>query len=384
MGITLGVVLISGGLHDVASGQGRLLRAGLPQVIGAGVEFTHVGAAAFGPGGLVAVAQPQDATVLVFSIASPDHPVTTLGRRGEGPGEFRTPGLLGWRKDTLWVTDWGRPRIEFFASRNWSIASRVVGVPGVRAPGWRFRTPVGLLGDSTIVHYPSVTPAQLPAAGSAMPILLAMPDGRRADTVAMLNPDQQHFCVVGDRNGGRAASCSGQPITAENFVTIGENGTRLLLLLQAARGVKGGGAIVRVLRPDGRVVFERALSFAVRAVTNQEWDSVLTVWSRSFSQDVWSTERLARRGLSKVLRKPVNHPMVDQAVLGRDGTVWIREARPAKDGHRWHILNPDGTTLGVVTLPSKLRVLDADRTQCLGVMADADGVESLVRLSITQ
>jgi hypothetical protein len=40
--------------------------------------------------------------------------VRTLGRRGEGPGEFLTAGGLGWLGDTLWAHDGANLRVTLF------------------------------------------------------------------------------------------------------------------------------------------------------------------------------------------------------------------------------------------------------------------------------
>lgn len=361
-----------------ASAQVRQLQPSAPQVIGAAHEFTSLREAALGPRGLLAVTQPRDAAVLLFDLARPDRPVATLGRRGDGPGEFRTPGDLGWHGDTLWVSDRGRARIEFYAAPRWSVSSRSVVPPALRGKGWRFVAPIGYLRDSTLLHVPNRFPGQGPFTPTTMPVLLTPPDGLVTDTIAILHPQDDLFCVTGDRSGGSAGSCSAQPIVSEDFVRVGRAGEWVLLLLQSGMTAP----VLRVVRHDGAEVYRTTLPFAPRRVTNRQWDSVVTVWSKAFAEDVWTTPARARAGLAAVLRRPEFHPVVDQALLGVDGVAWIRASGEGSGQRRWQLIGPTGTTLGWVMLDADLRLLDASATEAIAVRTDRDGVPTLLRIGI--
>ena len=63
--------------------------------------------------GIVAVAQPEDHVVKLFL---PNGRIRTVGREGEGPGDFRTPIKVGWDLDTLWVIDGVLQRVSVFRS----------------------------------------------------------------------------------------------------------------------------------------------------------------------------------------------------------------------------------------------------------------------------
>lgn len=362
--------------------QSRQFQASALQVIGAAHEFTSIGEAALGPRGLVAVTQPRDANVLLFDLARPDRPVATLGRRGDGPGEFRTPGHLGWRGDTLWVSDRGRARIEFYVAPRWSVSSMSVMPPTLRGRSWRFVAPVGYLGASTLLYLPSRFPGQAPFAPTAMPVLLTRPNGLVIDTIAILHAQDDLFCVTGDRSGGAAGSCSEQPIVSRNFVRIGRAGESVLLALQSGDPGTAVRPEVRVVRHDGTQVYRTPLELGSRRVSNREWDSIVTVWSKSFAQDVWTTPALARQGLSVVLRRPESYPAVDQALLGPDGVAWIGASAGRSGRRRWQLIGPAGTALGSIMLDANLRLLDASATEAMAVRTDRDGVPTLVRIEI--
>lgn len=84
------------------------------------------------------VSQPALSQVLVFD--SLGQLSATLGRRGDGPGEFRDLLSIGTLGDTLYVTDRGRQRVTYFrdgqllGSRRWiaDVAPRFAGNSGLR------------------------------------------------------------------------------------------------------------------------------------------------------------------------------------------------------------------------------------------------------------
>lgn len=74
--------------------------------------FSRIGGLAVGPDCYVHGSQPQHREVMVFT---PEGDlVRRIGREGDGPGEFRSPGTVGWHGDTLWVIDAVSQRITWF------------------------------------------------------------------------------------------------------------------------------------------------------------------------------------------------------------------------------------------------------------------------------
>lgn len=65
--------------------------------------FPSVLSLAVGPGGDVYTLHAQEAQVRRWT--RDGEPAGTIGREGEGPGEFTRPSALGFFGDTLWVMD---------------------------------------------------------------------------------------------------------------------------------------------------------------------------------------------------------------------------------------------------------------------------------------
>ena len=81
----------------------------LVRINGMNNDFSRFGPIPASASGHLAVAQPQDGTVLVF--AADGRQLATVGRKGGGPGEFRGINQLGWSGDTLWVADYSNNRL---------------------------------------------------------------------------------------------------------------------------------------------------------------------------------------------------------------------------------------------------------------------------------
>ncbi|WP_419940238.1 6-bladed beta-propeller [Candidatus Palauibacter sp.] len=124
--------------------------------------------------------------------------ISTIGGRGDGPGEFRRPVAMGRLSDTLWVADRGRSRLSFF------------GVDGVYLRSVRF----SIISGPTVVmpqrafsgrRIASVPYLSAGIAGQidSLPILLFDEDGTVQDTIAWQTLGQVTVSIATrEENGG--------------------------------------------------------------------------------------------------------------------------------------------------------------------------------------
>ena len=357
--------------------QSAALRLGPAVPIGASHDFTYITHAALGPNGEVAVAQPRDGTVQLFHLADPSRPVVSAGRRGEGPGEFGSVGQVGWIGTQLWVTDGSRPRAEFFDPRGRVIGSRAFDRPSSSARNTRFFAPTAMLRDSVALFVPSATagPVALApgAADAVVPILLHQPRQNRYDTLAQIRPVRSVMVLVGDRG----ASVSSQPLVGTDFVRTGVDGQRILLVLQSSPTVPDGRVRVEVRTARGELVFGSDLGLRGQEVTSREWDALFARYVASNTGDTWSTSALATAGLHAALHRPRYLPVMADAVLGQDGTIWLQKYGERGKDAEWLVLSPAGAVQGSVVLPAATRVLDVTADRVIASSRDADDVETL-------
>lgn len=67
---------------------------------------------ALSPDGLLYAAHGGEATIRRWT--ADGAPAGSVGRRGEGPGEFRVPYQVGFFGDSLWVWDFAGSRVSYF------------------------------------------------------------------------------------------------------------------------------------------------------------------------------------------------------------------------------------------------------------------------------
>jgi hypothetical protein len=74
---------------------------------------------------------------------------------------------------------------------------------------------------------------------------------------------------------------------------------------------------------------------------------------------------------------PREMPAIDALQVDEEGNVWVQEpGRPGADGpRRWTVFDPDGAARGTVELPSELRVMQIGRDWMLGLALDDDAAE---------
>ena len=79
---------------------------------------------------------------------------------------------------------------------------------------------------------------------------------------------------------------------------------------------------------------------------------------------------------------PPTYPPVTAAVLGEDGTVWLRGAVGDQGHIDWMVMGERGQIVGIVNLHGSLTILVATREMIWGVQYDATGVPFIRRLRI--
>lgn len=240
--------------------------------------------------------------------------------------------------------------------------------------------------DSTLLFFPSVRLGVAERSGldihTAFPILMVHSNPLSVDTIARISLLLGEVVLHGDREGGTAGSYATGPFVSRNFAESGVNGSRILLVLQAAAGVPDNQTLIRVLSAKGAVVFAKRLDLPRRPVTDDEWDDLLDRWSTFYAKDVWSTKSLALAGLKKALVRSPFHPLVTDAVLGKDGTVWLRLEKEVDDSATWMVLDSRGKDVGSIRLPKKQRVIAATRHLAVATFLDGDDIPHLVKFGV--
>jgi hypothetical protein len=322
-------------------------------------EFFRVSDAKFLPGGDIVVANAGTDEVRLYS---PEGDLLqSIGREGEGPGEFRRIlGLFLLRGDSIGVWEYGG-RISLLGSD--LTFSRIVSLPHNI---WELRS----LGDSTILgemSYPSMAAHE---GGNALirepiPIVLCSLEGDAVDTVAVGAGFEEFMWsnASGDGAGSRPLFGKESHLASwRNEIYMGSADAMEFRVLSSA------GQLRKIIRV---AAFDLSLSSQdVEAERETRRSPESPAWIRDLVND---------------LPSPSKRPAYSSFLIDHDGFVWLEmfRARTEREEMRtWMVFHPDGEWLGKVTTPTDFRVFDIGPWGLLGVRTDDLEVEHVQLLSL--
>ena len=363
----------------------------LGSVDGGEVTFAPVWDLDVGPGGRIYLVQGWVPEVSVFL---PDgRPAGTIGRAGEGPGEFpMSPLRLGWRGDTLWVSD--RFTTHFFSAdgaavRQVSFETRVPSEGSIFRPG----TP---LVDASFLPQRSVTSdSRLFYLADGVPLVRLSTSGEIVDTLAIVDQHLAPFTIVRKRDAnGWGGVLLRHPLAysgGESQLPVAANpdGTAVVLLGAVRDGREDARFDLLKIRFDGDTLLHRSISYAPRRITQNEETRLREGFGALLAGDYYpdsmrrpmsarESERKRRLGFD-LITFPEHHPPVRKIVAGHDGSIWLlRESSPSP-ADLWEIYGEDGRLEGSVRITGtvsaipwnpRLEIFRATRTEVWGMTTD--------------
>jgi hypothetical protein len=319
---------------------------------------------AVAPDGRVAVMQPAESSVWIFSPSG--ERLGEFGRDGAGPGEFRSVSMIGWRGDTLWVADGQLHRVTFFAPGEDAV---VVGGAGRQIERYtRVPLPAGdghwllfrqwMLDPELRQHRQEIWSAD----GEWQPVtkLAELRDG----------PD-----MLPSTMRGLAGGWGEQPFAEHPLHVIAPDVSSVTTVrrdLGRASSSAGRYTVTRV-GMDGDTVFHRTHPVPLEPLTRQTRDAVVESFLSSDNvQRSGSSPAALRRDVLAGVRFPDYHPPMSRAVVGVDGTTWMRGPDRRDGTVRWTVLDGAGAPTRAVITDRELGMFGGGR---LPIMAPhEDGV----------
>jgi hypothetical protein len=334
--------------------------------------------------GRMAIAQRQSFNVRFFSPEG--EPIGSIGREGQGPGEFTTVHRLGWIADTLYAYDFNQRRFTLIDSGFNYIRYIYVPTSARPAPEMADRfpqfstvfggalyadgsvygelagaNPAGLgdhdrtrptygrvAEDGTILSYfqfstgPQITPVEVP---------VQLPDGSSA--VGMVSP------VV-------------MPMPERPILRLADNGTRMAHLYVSMEGPNAGTFELLLEDVFEGPLYTRRYPFDPIVLTQTMRDSIL-----ADRFDGAPDDPIARVVRENAVFPPMIPPVVGM-VHGADDRLWIRLADRGEE-RPYLILDSMGEPEAELVLPTHSRIAVADRSHIWVIERDDFGVESLLR-----
>jgi hypothetical protein len=279
----------------------------------------------------------------------------SVGREGDGPGEFRNLRLAGsFAGDSLLAYDMRLRRATVFTADLTLVRSNTI-------PEARETTrSVGVLSDGSFVLARS--PASVSAGGLArMPwsIDVLTPEGEVRVSLGVF-PGSEGYAVV-PPDGGYTGI--GVPFGRDVAFAVGRD--RIVVGTDDAfsfRHYDASGAVVRVIRLDQQSA----------PVDPAELESII---AGIRSRDIGRLTPYRDQALAEMPRHTTK-PAFRSPLIDRDLNLWVRSYANSFPGSAsWTVFDPEGKLVALVELPGILEVLDVTETQLLATVRDELGVE---------
>lgn len=285
----------------------------------------------------------------------------SVGRDGEGPGEFRGLGTLAVLPgDSVAAHDWRLGRTAYFGPDGMFVRSVNIDFPAGRP------IPIGRFADGTWLCQRAFTFAP-GEDGSAiirdtLAYLVFNASGALRDSIGSFPAPEFYI-----RTAGRSAMATSLPFgrTTEAAV-VGD------------RFYAGHTERYEILRytPRGDVELIVRLGRPPVALGTADLD-------RYKAERLDGAEPAVRQQTARNLEEmpyPSTYPAFADLTVDPDGNLWVLDyAAPGSEERRWTVFSPEGRALGSVITPPGLRVLEIGRDYVLGVWQDELDVE-FVRL----
>lgn len=320
-----------------------------------------------GRDGGIAVAQPQDGIVRFFS--ADGEALGAFGRKGDGPGEFRSVRSMGWVHDTLWVWDVGLRRTTLIGPTRRFLRQLIAK-----------RSPPGELPSVADPEGYQIMPAPLALAADGSSLRSGAKDGNgllvRVDSAAtpLKIVARTSTSAEIDRKQVRAG---GEVMAADMFpngpFTDVSGGGELVVIVRAhLDGPMASNLDVTVLRADGDTTYSRTYPYDAAPIPSRVRDSALAALGAAIAQAPAEVRAAARNAYM-----PPVYPPVAGVLIGDDGEVWI-QLRDTDVGRRYVVLDEKGDPVGVLTLKPNERVAAVAGNSVWVLEANADDIQSVV------
>ena len=288
--------------------------------------------------------------------------IRTLGRLGDGPGEFDSPASAGYVADRIWVRDVGRG-YQLFDARTYALVGAV-------AMGPTSGSRPGLTSDSTSFHYTEGESARVSiydrTGARRVPIDLTLRQAGDRSEVQV-----QELSPRGMPTGRMVAHTVSSPLNTYTQLALVPGGSEVVVLEASElwNGSPGQLTIRRIPTATGRVSAAVTVSLPPRHVTSSEADSLIAQLPPSIRWRAAREPGLRNQYRAKA-KVPSTYPAFQYFMPSADGVLWLTEH--ASPDTRLIVDATTGEPLMRVRLPKGMRVVAVSRTHAWGVALDAN------------
>ena len=321
------------------------------------------------PDGELIVVEAQSQELRVFD--SGGRFVRTIGRQGEGPGEFgRLAKLADVEADTVWTWDSRLSRLTWFRTDGDLLGDRRLMI------GDFLVAELTRLADGThlaaLVNFAAANDAERFYVAPE-PLMLLDADGEPVDSLRNVGGLDMMVTRSRSDNGRTMVMITPVPLgrgtsyaTSADRVYTGWNGEYRIV----ARTLSGTPSMV-ILALGLQPPLDAA---EVAALRERRMESCPT---ETCEQNV--------RTLFDDFERPERRPAFSAFEVDADDNLWVAEYVPTDEpATGWHVFSPEGELLGHVTVPSRLTVHEIGSDYILGVQENELDVPFVRRFPLTR
>ena len=331
--------------------------------------------------GRVFVLEPNSAAVSVWSREG--DPLFSIGRPGQGPGDFVFPDRIHVGTNGFFVREGSR---FTYYNGDGTLLRTAPGIPTAASfQGWRIRT-FGILGDGSFLGFPTLGAAvrlgwlgDEPVSGLPLLSVAKLEGSWVMDTVYVLDTRNESFGVRDPRSGSPHQGMFGSQRFGDNDLFEFDPGSATVLILRR----NTGPGRIELLEVDavGDTVWNRALAFAPLELDEARVGRWVNEVAEVFSQGPHRVPGPEARGLVREsLYVPEYLPVAAAFTVASSGQIWLKGWEQGDSLRVWYSIDRGDMVSPPrkVLAPEWFWVLDATATHVWGVWTDSLGVPYVV------
>jgi hypothetical protein len=387
--------------------------------------FTRVASALWDEDGNIYIVEAAERQIRVYDELGRMR--TSIGRRGNGPGEFRSVPRIQVLGDTIWALDRTQQRITLFSRNGRLLEEHAFEPPLVQVPveavfsgsaDMRSGTQVyaaimphyaldGRVLSSELIETGGRREAGSVDTGSVrVPRLVFEPSGVIRDSLGWYVRAPPHVVAVRTLSAGGKRYVVPPPpldiplsqLTAVGVITVERTvpSKRVAARFRVTSVTAWGDTVYSLafrydpLGYPSAVLDSLALSSAwapwavpQRPATKVGWWEIGWQLAPEGNQQTVAEARMAQGRIRARMRYPPFQPPIQELFAGSDGSLWLRREETGGTTYRWMYLDRHGRMQGVAEFPrSGFALLFGEHDRLLARVTDDDGIPWVIGYKI--
>lgn len=380
----LASAILSGGVvpADTTTPRWGLTRERVFGAEGVGPSLTRIQDVLAGRAGTLYVLDASEPYLHAFAVSGLRR--WSVGRRGDGPQEFRTPSVLGHDGQTLWVADRGFRRFTRFDPAG-KLGTHIV-LANRGGPSFQNADPLALVGGDSILAMQVVgSTSSWTGESQEIAVLRGSLATGRSERLALFTASYGRSSIrarVSAAGGGSGQTFMPQPFNDDPIVQASRDGRSVVIVHRTVNDSPFFS--VTVILGPGDTLFAREYPYEQTRLDDREFGAAI--------ERISQPRPGAPRGIAynkDDIRvgafRPKTFPPVASLKTASDGTTWLlREYGELRQRWTYLVLDRAGTPIGTVELPAREKVMEFNGTYLWTVGEGSAGEPIVIQYRVSK